>query len=134
MQKTIPFLMFTGDNCGKTKEAVTFYTSLLPNSEIKEIKAFEPGEPGAEKGLIKHVFFSLAGTKYMAADDQEGSYSFNPAVSIAVNCETDKEIETLYHALSKDGKVMVPLDSYGFSRKFAFFSDQYNFSWQLILF
>jgi predicted 3-demethylubiquinone-9 3-methyltransferase (glyoxalase superfamily) len=113
MQKTIPFLMFTGKNCGKTKEAVTFYTSLLPNSEIKDVKVFEPGEPGAEKKWIKHVLFSLAGTEYMAADDAQGCYSFNPSVSIAVNCETDTEIETLYHALSKEGNVMMPLGSYG---------------------
>jgi len=134
MQKTIPFMMFTGDNCGKAKEAATFYTSLIKNSEVIHVKELEPGEPGAEKGWIKHVQFSLAGTEYMAADDPQGDYSFNPSISICINCETETEIETLYKALSKGGNIMMPLDSYGFSKKFTFLSDKYNLAWQLILF
>jgi predicted 3-demethylubiquinone-9 3-methyltransferase (glyoxalase superfamily) len=126
--------MFTGDNCGKAREAAQFYTSVVPDARIIHIKEFEPGEPGAGKGWVKHVQFSLGGMEYMAADDPNGDYSFNPSISIAINCETEQEIQTLYQALSKDGKVMMPMDSYGFSRKFAFLSDKYHLCWQLILF
>lgn len=31
------FLTFVGDQCGKAEEAINFYTSIFPNSEIKSI-------------------------------------------------------------------------------------------------
>ena len=40
MQKTITFLMFVGDQCGKAEEAINFYTSLFENSEIKNIEKY----------------------------------------------------------------------------------------------
>ena len=44
MQKTILFLMFVGDQCGKAEEAVKLYTSLFENSEIKNIEFFKAGD------------------------------------------------------------------------------------------
>ena len=35
--QTTTFLTFVGDQCGNAEEAIAFYTSIFPNSEIKSI-------------------------------------------------------------------------------------------------
>jgi uncharacterized glyoxalase superfamily protein PhnB len=45
----------------------------------------------------------------------------------------EQEIDSLFARLSEGGQVMMPLGSYGFSRKFAWVSDLFGVSWQLNL-
>ena len=68
MQKTITSLMFVGDQCGKAEKAINFYTSLLKNSEVKNIQYYKAGEQGGKDGYLKHATFTLAGQEYMASD------------------------------------------------------------------
>ena len=134
MQKTTTFLMFTGDQCGKAKEAINFYVSLFKNSEITHIERYKAGEPGGTEGLVKHATFTLSGQEYMASENtMEHQFGFTPSISIYVNCESDSEIDSLYGALSKGGSVMMEIGNYGFSRKFGWVADRYGVSWQLNL-
>jgi predicted 3-demethylubiquinone-9 3-methyltransferase (glyoxalase superfamily) len=134
MQKTTTFLMFTGDQCGKAKEAINFYVSLFKNSEITHIEQYKAGEPGGTEGLVKHATFTLSGQEYMASENtMEHQFGFTPSISIYVNCESDSEIDSLYGALSKGGSVMMEIGNYGFSRKFGWVADRYGVSWQLNL-
>ena len=55
--KITTFLTFVGDQCGKAKEAMDFYTSLFPNSEIKSVTHYAKGEPGGTPELIKYGVF-----------------------------------------------------------------------------
>src|SRR4051812_30118218 len=97
MQKTTTFFMFAGEQFGKAEEAITFYTSLFKKSEIKYIVYFKAGEPGGKEGTIKQAIFTLAGEEYMAIDSPIGhAFSFTPAISIFVNCESEQEIDELY--------------------------------------
>lgn len=134
MQKISTFLMFVGEQCGKAEEAIKFYTSLFKNSEIKNIDYWKADEPGGKEGLVKHATFTLSGLEYMASENTfEHGFTFTPAVSIYVNCEDENEIESLFQKLSDGGGVMMPLDNYGFSKKFGWVSDKYGVSWQLNL-
>jgi len=134
MQKTTTFFMFVGDKCGKTEEAIRFYISLFKNSEIKSIDYWTSGEPGGKEGLVKQAIFTLSGQEYMASENTLGhNFSFTPSISIFVNCESEEEINTLFKSISQGGSVMMPVDSYGFSKKFAWISDKYGVSWQLNL-
>nr|WP_294793666.1 VOC family protein [uncultured Mucilaginibacter sp.] len=134
MQKTTTFMMFSGHQCGKAEEAINFYISLFKNSEIKSIQHYQAGEPGGREGLVKHAIFTLAGQEYMAIDSiMEHNFSFTPSISIYVNCESDKEIEMLVKKLSETGSLFMPLNNYGFSKKFAWLADRYGVSWQLNL-
>src|SRR5688500_2530058 len=119
MQKTATFLMFVGEQCGKAEEAVKLYTSLFKNSEIKHIDYWKAGEPGGKEGLVKHATFTLDGLEYMASENTfEHNFTFTPSMSIYVNCEDENELDTLFHKLSENGKVMMEPDNYGFSKKF----------------
>ena len=144
MQKTTTFLMFVGKQCGKAEEAIKFYTSLFSalggsasggkNSEIKHIDYWRVGESGGKEGLIKHATFTLDGLEYMASENTlEHNFTFTPSMSIYVNCENESELAALFQKLSIGGGIMMPLDNYGFSKKFGWVSDKYGVSWQLNL-
>ncbi|GAA3430371.1 VOC family protein [Streptosporangium sandarakinum] len=128
-QKITTFLMFEG----AAEEAMTFYTSLFDDAEILAVTRYGPEGPGKE-GSVQHATFTLAGQEYMAIDSSVShGFTFTPAVSLYVQCDSDAEIERLYAALSEGGGTMMPLDSYGFSKRFAWVADRFGVSWQLNL-
>ena len=134
MQKTITFLMFVGDQCGKAEEAIMSYTSLFKNSEVKSIEHFNTGDPQGKEGAVKHALFTIDGLEYMAIDSpMEHKFTFTPSISIYVKCENENEINTLFDKLSSGGQVFIPLNKYPFSNKFGWLVDKYGVSWQLNL-
>lgn len=129
MQKITTFFMFDG----KAEEAMNFYTSLFENSKILSITRYGQSEAGAE-GTVMHATFSLGGQEFMCIDSNvKHEFTFTPAISLYVNCETDEKIDQLFTKLSQGGQVLMPLDRYPFSEKFAWVSDRYGISWQLNL-
>src|ERR1035441_5459361 len=107
-QNTITLLMFDS----KAEEAMNFYISLFEHSSIISLSKYQAGEPGAE-GTVKHAAFTLNGTQYMCIDSNvKQNFTFTPAMSIYVNCDTEAEIDRLFEQLYKDGKVYMPLASY----------------------
>ena len=50
-----------------------------------------------------------------------------------VECESEMQQDTLWAALIEDGSAMMPLDNYGFSRRFGWLADRFGVSWQLNL-
>ncbi|MEM6865884.1 MAG: VOC family protein, partial [Bacteroidota bacterium] len=66
--RTTTFLTFVGDQCGKAKEALDFYTSLFPNSEVKSLVHYAQGEAGGTPELIKYGVFTLNGTEYRVSE------------------------------------------------------------------
>jgi predicted 3-demethylubiquinone-9 3-methyltransferase (glyoxalase superfamily) len=126
-------LMFVGDQAGKAEEAIKFYTSLFENSKIIDIERVEAGGHGPE-GAVKLARFSINGTLFLAMDSYyDHQFSFTPSMSLHVECGSEKEIEDVFKALSDGGKVLMPLDNYGFSEKFGWLNDKYGVSWQLNL-
>lgn len=134
MQKTRTFLMFVGDMCGKAEEAIKLYTSLISNSEIKKMDRWSEGEPISVAGQVKTALFTLAGNEYMASENTAPhQFTFTPAISIFIECEDEDEINHLHKELSKEGKEFMPLDNYGFSKKYTWIEDRFGVSWQLNL-
>jgi predicted 3-demethylubiquinone-9 3-methyltransferase (glyoxalase superfamily) len=133
MQKTTTFFMFVGENFGKAEEAIHFYVSLFKDSRIITIARYGAGEQGTE-GAISHAVFTLNGQEYMAMESNLAhNFTFTPAVSIFVNCESEEEVDTLYQKLSDGGSVLMELNTYPFSAKYGWVADRYGLSWQLNL-
>ncbi len=129
MQKFTTFLMFEG----RAEEAMNLYTTLFNNSSVKSITRNGKEGPGAE-GTVLHAIFTLNGQEFMCIDSSVNhSFSFTPAISIHVDCVDDAEIEKIYTALMDGGSAMMPLGSYGFSKKFGWVADKFGVSWQLNL-
>jgi predicted 3-demethylubiquinone-9 3-methyltransferase (glyoxalase superfamily) len=129
MPKITTFLMFEG----KAEEAMNFYTSLFDNSKIISIIRYGANEAGAE-GTVKHAVFSLNGQEFMCIDSiVKHDFTFTPAISLYVTCDTEYEIDQAFAQLSQDGHVLMPLAAYPFSEKFGWVTDKYGVSWQLSL-
>src|SRR5215211_4790262 len=133
MTETTTFLMFCGPHKGQAEEAITFYVSLLKNSEIIAIDRYGANEAEPE-GTVRLARFTLAGREYMAIDSaREHNFTFTPAFSIFVTCDSEAELEQLYESLGAGGAALMPLNNYGFSRKFGWVNDRYGVSWQMNL-
>ena len=61
------------------------------------------------------------------------NFTFTPAISLYVKCETEAEIDNLFTKLSEDGNTLMPLSPYPFSKKFGWVADKFGVSWQLSL-
>lgn len=130
MDKVTPFLMFQDNNA---EEAMNYYSSLIEDSAITSISRYGADEVGKE-GSVIHATFTLKGQEFMCIDSHvKHEFSFTPSFSIYVNCDSEEELDTLFEKLSLDGQVLMPIDDYGFSKKFGWLNDQFGVSWQLNL-
>jgi len=115
------------------EQAMNFYVGLFDNSKIVNLARWGKEGPGKE-GTIMHATFNLNGKLYMCSDSPAiHNWDFTPAVSNYIECEDESELVRLFAKLSENGKVMMPLDNYGFSQKFGFVQDKFGISWQLNL-
>lgn len=124
-----PFLMFQG----KAEEAMRFYVEVFAGASITRLEKYEAGEPGAA-GTVKQATLRLAGQNFFIIDSSvKHTFTFTPAFSTFVECESEAELERATTMLAEGGAVLMPLDDYGFSRRFAWVNDRFGVSWQLNL-
>ncbi len=121
------FLMFDGD----AEKAVNLYVSIFKGSQLRRIERWGAGEQGRE-GSVKKAEFSLAGHDLIAFDSPaKHQFTFTPSISLFVECESEQELEDAYNQLSAGGQALMPLNNYGFSKKFGWINDRFGVSWQL---
>ena len=124
------FLTFQKEDA---EQAMDFYIELFDHSKIVNIKRWGKEGPGKE-GTIMHATFKLKGKLFMCSDSPPiHDWDFTPAVSNYIACSDESELERLFTKLSENGKVMMPLNNYGFIQKFGFVEDKFGISWQLNL-
>ena len=129
MSKITPFLMFQG----QAEEAINFYMSIFNDSEIIRLARYEAGEPGKE-GEVSQAVFSINGQEFICTDTfVQHAFTFTPSISLFVECDSEEEINDAYIKLADSGELLMPLDSYPFSKKFGWVQDKFGVSWQLIL-
>ena len=124
----ITHLMFEGS----AEEAMTFYVSLFPDSTVTRIERYRAGE--GPEGTVKMATFTLAGRSFICIDSPvKHNFTFTPSISLFVDFDTQEELDDAFGKLSAGGSVFMPLDSYGFSRRFGWLQDRFGVSWQLNL-
>ena len=116
MQKITPFLWFDG----KAEEAMNFYVSIFKNSKTGRITRYGETGPGP-KGTVMSVTFQLDGQEFFALNGGP-HFTFSPAKSFFVDCETQKEVDELWEKLSAGGD----------KSKCGWLKDKYGLSWQII--
>ena len=117
-----PSLLFTGDQNGKAEEAINFYTSLFENSKVEVISKYQPGEHDIEDH-VKYAQFTIDGQRMSVMDSSHNhAFSFNPGVSIVVNCDTQEEIDYLWLNLTEGGK----------ESRCGWCQDSFGVSWQIV--
>lgn len=116
MQKITPFLWFDG----KADEAANFYASIFKNSKIKSVARYGEAGPGP-KGSVMTVTFQLEGEDFIALNGGP-QFTFSPAISFLVSCQTQGEVDELWEKLSAGGSDM----------QCGWLKDKYGVSWQII--
>jgi predicted 3-demethylubiquinone-9 3-methyltransferase (glyoxalase superfamily) len=128
MGSITPFLMFEG----AAEEAMNFYVSLFSGS-IVSIARYGSNEAGPA-GSIKKATFNLGGRSFACSDSHvKHDFTFTPSISLFVELDSEAELDKVFQQLADGGKVLMPLDHYGFSRKFGWVNDRFGVSWQLNL-
>jgi predicted 3-demethylubiquinone-9 3-methyltransferase (glyoxalase superfamily) len=116
MQKIVPFLWFNG----QAEEAMNFYVSLFKNSKVLSVSRYGETGPGP-KGTVMSVTFELEGQQFYALNGGP-QFTFTPAISLFVNCETQAEVDDLWGKLSEGGEV----------HPCGWLRDKFGLSWQVI--
>jgi len=111
MQKIVPFLWFN-DNA---EEAARFYTGIFKNSCITDISYMGQTEK------VMSVEFVLEGQPFYALNGGP-HFSFTPAISLFVNCETQAEVDELWQKLCAGGE----------ESRCGWLKDKFGLSWQVI--
>jgi len=119
MQKVTPFLWFDDE----AEEAAKFYTSIFKNSRIGKITRY--GKDGFEvhgrqPGTVMTVEFEIDGQKFVALNGGP-QFKFTEAVSFAVDCKTQEEVDMLWKKLTEGGEESVC----------GWLKDKYGLSWQI---
>ena len=116
MQKITPFLWFND----QAEEAANFYTSIFKNSKVGSVSRFGEGAPGP-KGKVMTASFELEGQEFVALNGGP-EYSFTPAISFFVHCETQEEVDDFWEKLSAGGE----------KGPCGWLKDKFGVSWQIV--
>lgn len=116
MQKIAPCLWFNG----QAEQAANHYVSIFKNSSIGDISRYGPEEPGPE-GSVLVVTFQLDGVDFMALNAGP-EFTFSPAISFYVNCETQAEVDELWNKLTAGGE----------EQPCGWLVDKFGVSWQIV--
>ena len=122
-QKITPTLMFVGEQTGRAEEAINLYTSIFAGSGIGGILRYGKGEEPDTKGTIKHAAFTLSGQEFAAMDSARShDFTFNEAISLKVECDTQREIDYHWDKLTSGG---------GEEGVCGWLKDRFGVSWQV---
>lgn len=116
IQKITPFLWFDKN----AEEAVNFYVSIFKNSRIESITRYGDAGP-RPKGMVMTMAFQLEGQAFVALNGGP-EYTFTPAISFVVNCETQQEVDELWEKLTTGGEEVAC----------GWLKDRYGVSWQIV--
>ena len=124
------FLTFQG---GVATDALDLYRDIFDDFELVAIEHYAANDIGAE-GTVKVAQFRLAGSEFSCADSPvTHQWGFTPAVSLWIDCEDEREQQRLFDRLGEGGNVYMPIDNYGFSKRFGWVGDRFGLTWQLNL-
>ncbi|HEU4628589.1 MAG TPA: VOC family protein [Gemmatimonadaceae bacterium] len=110
----------------QAEDAARFYTEIFPDSRITLVTRYS--DVGAEihqrpAGSVMTVAFELDGQPFTALNGGP-VFTFNEALSLQVNCETQEEIDHYWARLSEGGDPKAQVCGW--------LKDRYGVSWQVI--
>jgi predicted 3-demethylubiquinone-9 3-methyltransferase (glyoxalase superfamily) len=115
-QKITTFLWFDGN----AEEAANHYTSIFKNSKVLNVARYGDAGPGP-KGAVMTVNFQLEGQEFIALNGGP-HFKFTEAISLLVNCDTQKEVDELWSKLTAGGE----------ESQCGWLKDKYGLSWQIV--
>ena len=111
-----PFLWFDH----QAEEAANFYTSIFKNSKRGTVMRYGEEGPGP-KGTVMSTTFELEGQEFIALNGGP-MFTFSPAISFFVKCDTQAEVDHFWEKLSAGGEI----------QPCGWLKDRYGVSWQIV--
>ena len=116
MSRITPNLWFDTEG----EQAAEFYVSVFPNSEIKAVTHYGEAGPRAA-GTVLTVEFVLDGRPFTAINGGP-EFTFDEAVSFAIECADQDEVDYYWTKLSEGGE----------EGPCGWLKDRYGLSWQVV--
>ena len=116
MQKITPCLWFDTE----AEQAADFYVSVFKNSKILDVSHYGDAGP-RPAGMVMTVTFELDGQEVIALNGGP-EFTFNEAVSLQVNCQTQDEVDWFWNQLGEGGE----------PGPCGWLKDKYGVSWQVV--
>jgi predicted 3-demethylubiquinone-9 3-methyltransferase (glyoxalase superfamily) len=104
----------------QAEEAANFYTNVFDDGKITQVLHYGSAGP-RDAGLVMTVDFELAGQRFVALNGGP-DFTFNEAVSVQVDCESQEEVDRYWAQLSEGGE----------EGPCGWLKDKYGVSWQII--
>jgi PhnB protein len=129
-----PYLMFNG----RCEEAISFYKSEL-SAEVLALMRFKENPPPAGMtpanwdDKIMHSCFKIGRSEVMASDGMCSDGAAFSGVTLSIQVENESEAGRTFNALSKGGKVKMPLGKTFFSPSFGMLDDRFGVSWMVVV-
>jgi predicted 3-demethylubiquinone-9 3-methyltransferase (glyoxalase superfamily) len=102
--------------------AIDFYVSLVPNSALGRVTTLPAESPAGPADSVTVIEFTLGGQRFTAME--AGPLDpFNHAFSISVYCETQSEIDRIWHGF---------LDNGGTEEQCGWLRDRWGVCWQIV--
>jgi len=115
-QKITTFLWFD-DNA---EEAMNHYVSIFKSSKVLNVTRYGEAGPGPA-GTVMVCSFRLEGQEFTALNGGP-QFKFTEAISLAVHCDSQKEVDDLWAKLSKGGA----------PGQCGWLKDKFGLSWQIV--
>lgn len=119
----IPSLMFSGSRVNHAEEAIGFYRSVFKNTREGALARYPEATGPAKEGSLMFADFMLENQWFGAMDSGvEQNFTFNEAVSFAILCKDQEEIDYFWGKLS----VVPEAEQCGWCK------DRFGVSWQVV--
>jgi predicted 3-demethylubiquinone-9 3-methyltransferase (glyoxalase superfamily) len=115
-QKIVPNLWFDTE----AEEAAEFYVSVFKDSKILAVTHYPESGP-RETGMVMTVEFELEGQRFVGINGGP-EFKFDEAVSFAIECETQEEIDYFWDRLTDGGR----------ESQCGWLEDRFGVSWQVV--
>ena len=130
--KLHPFLRF---NDGKCREAMNFYKDCLGGGKIEFMTVKETPmakeTPADKQDFIMHSEFSKGDIVFYGSDMMRDKAVVGDNVGVALNCESEKELNEIFAKLSDGGEVFMAPEEQFWGGVFGMVTDKYGVEWML---
>ncbi len=99
---------------------MNFYVSIFENAKISSVSRYPEDSPG-DAGTVMTVAFELDGQAFVALNGGP-HFAFTPAVSFAIDCATQAEVDRFWERLCEGGR----------PSQCGWLQDRYGLSWQVV--
>jgi predicted 3-demethylubiquinone-9 3-methyltransferase (glyoxalase superfamily) len=116
--KLVPNLWYAKD----AEEAARFYARTFPDSSVDKVVTMPADSPSGPAGSVTIVELTVLGTPLVAMTAGP-HHEFNDAISFAVHCESQAELDRYWNAILENG---------GKPQACGWIIDRYGVRWQIV--